>query len=408
MDKVKAPGLKWRKLAGGLCPVWIADEADVKRGYSPKTVNLKHIADQPEILKAKCAALQADMLLWRSGYRHDPLAFDGTVKSLLSIYQRHPESPFHRLKPGTLHPYKFYLGKLEGHIGERRIEAVNGIDVVRWHGVWSQAGEHLAAAAMARAVLGAALAFGTMLRLAGCPELSEILKVSQRKLAGPQGRKAKMTAGQVVAARAAAHAAGRKSSALAYAVAFETTLRIWDVIGQWWPIDREGISDVVNSDRKEKWFGLRWENIDEQMVLTFTPSKTDGTSGRTVSYSLDKAPMVMEELAHWPSALRRGPMIVAEGTGLPWREARFADGWRRDRKAAGIDASVWARDLRASGISEGRAAAASTDDARQVAGHTTTRSTDRYDRAVLEAADRFADARIRGRERSGNGGGNAR
>ena len=31
-----------------------------------------------------------------------------------------------------------------------------------------------------------------------------------------------------------------------------------------------------------------------------------------------------------------------------------------------------------------------------------------YDRAVLEAAGRFADARILGREQSGNGGGNVR
>ena len=51
----------------------------------------------------------------------------------------------------------------------------------------------------------------------------------------------------------------------------------------------------------------------------------------------------------------------------------------------------------------------STDDAAKVAGHSGKRTTAVvYDRAVLEAAGRFADARIQGREQSGNGGGNGR
>jgi len=82
--------------------------------------------------------------------------------------------------------------------------------------------------------------------------------------------------------------------------------------------------------------------------------------------------------------------------------------WSVDRKAAGLPVGLWARDLRASGITEGRASAASLDDASKVAGHTATKTTKKYDRAVLEAADRFADARVKGREQSGNGSGNAR
>src|SRR5690349_7941188 len=100
METVKAPGLKWRKLAGGPSPVWVADEVDVKNGYTPKTVNLKHIADQPEMLVAKCNSLQADMLLWRAGYRRDLLKFDGTFRSLLDVYELHERSPYRKLKPG--------------------------------------------------------------------------------------------------------------------------------------------------------------------------------------------------------------------------------------------------------------------------------------------------------------------
>ena len=78
------------------------------------------------------------------------------------------------------------------------------------------------------------------------------------------------------------------------------------------------------------------------------------------------------------------------------------------RKVADLPANLWARNLRASGITEGRAANASTDDAAKVAGHSKRTSAKVYDRAVLEAADRFADARLKGRERSVNIGGNGR
>lgn len=408
METVKAPGLKWRKLASGRSPVWVADEDDVKNGYLPKTVNLKQFADQPEMLTAKCNALQADMFLWRTGYRRDLLKFDGTVRSLLDIYEMHEESPYRKLKPGSLRPYNHYLKSLRGHIGAIRLNDISGVDIMKWHKVWSDDGRHLAAAAMARAVLDAAVSFGIMMRIDGCPELAAIVRETRKKLPNPKARTVFLTARQVVAARTAAHADRRPSAALAYALAFETTLRLWDVIGQWYPIDRPEISDVINAGMKEKWFGLRWEDIDADLWLSYTPSKTAEKTGATVTYPLSKAPMVVEELVYWPIEQRKGPVIVSEKTGLPYREVPFQRVWGKDRKAAGIPSTVWARDLRASGITEGRAGDVSRDDASKVAGHSSTRTTERYDRAVVEASGRFADARMRVRERSGNNSGNVR
>src|SRR5690606_14520245 len=97
---------------------------------------------------------------------------------------------------------------------------------------------------------------------------------------------------------------------------------------------------------------LRWEDIDSDLVLTYTPSKTEDTSGRRTTYFLAKAPMVLDELQHWPVERRRGPLIISEQTGLPWRAKVFSDRWKADRKAAGLPTSLWARDLRASGITE--------------------------------------------------------
>jgi hypothetical protein len=399
METIKAPGLKWQKRAGGvLSPAWIADEGDVSNGYEPKTVNLKHLADQPAMLAAKCASLQADMLLWRTGYRRDQLKFDGTIASLLRLYDSHPRSPYQKLKPGSLRPYNHYLKSLKGHIGTIRLDDVTGVDIFDWHDVWSDNGRYLAAAAMARAVLEAALSFGVMMREPGCAEVAAIIRETRKKLPKPQPRDQSATAAQITAARQAAHANGRPSSALAYAIAFEVMLRLWDVIGQWWPMDKGGISDVLDPDHKTKWFGLRWEDISADMVLTYTPSKTDGSTGARVTFNLLKAPMVLEELAHWPADKRAGPVIVSEESGLPYRPTIFAQRWTVDRKAAKLPTTLWARDLRASGITEGRASDASLDDAAKVAGHAKPEITKKvYDRAVLEASGRFADARVKGR-----------
>lgn len=409
METVKAPGLKWRKLASGLSPVWVADEVDVKNGYQPKTVNLKHLADAPDMLIAKCASLQADMLLWRTGFRRDVLRYDMTVRSLLDIYENHERSPFHKLKPASRRPYLHYLKRLRGSIGTYRIPEISGIDILEWHDVWSDNGRHLAASAMARAVLDAAISFGIMLRHAGCAELAVILRETRRKLPAPRARDVTATAEEVVRLRKAAHARGSKSAALAYALVFETTLRLWDVLGQWVPLTEAGVSMVIDAGRKEKWFGLTWDDIDATLLLTYTPSKTAERTGNAVLYPLTKAPMVMEELQHWPTELRIGPVIKAEETGLPYEEQAWRKRYKKDRQAAGIAANVLARDLRASGVTEGRAGGASLDDAGKVAGHTGTRTTKKvYDRAVLEAAERFADVRILKRERSGNSSGNAR
>jgi hypothetical protein len=108
-------------------------------------------------------------------------------------------------------------------------------------------------------------------------------------------------------------------------------------------------------------------------------------------------------LKHWPTEKRVGLMIISEDTGMPYFEQNWRWRFNKDRIVAGIASNVWARDLRASEITEGRASNASIDDAAKIAGHSGTRTTKKvYDRAVPEAADRFADARIRGREQSGN------
>jgi len=80
---------------------------------------------------------------------------------------------------------------------------------------------------VARAVLEAALSFGKIARLDECSELLDIVREARRSLPRPRSRTQTMTAAQVIAARKAAHAAGFPSRALAYALVFESVLRLW-------------------------------------------------------------------------------------------------------------------------------------------------------------------------------------
>jgi integrase len=98
---------------------------------------------------------------------------------------------------------------------------------------------------------------------------------------------------------------------------------------------------------------------------------------------------------------RKGPLIVNPKTGLPYRQWYYRDLWRTVATAAGIERTVWNRDLRAGGITEAREAGAPTDDVAKTAGHSDKRTTSRvYDRDRLEAARRVAMARTKHRAKN--------
>jgi hypothetical protein len=405
---ITAPGLKWRPRKDRFVPYWIPRDDAVAAGYPSGSINLESFLDgTPEgelILKGRCEVLQNDMLLWLAGYRRDRSAYDGTFRSILDIYEIHEESPFHNLKPASRHPYVIYLGKLRTHIGDRMVGSVNGLDVKGWWKVWSAADKRgrptkVAAGWMAFSVLKTALRFGATCGLEDCAKLLGMM--NELSVPRPRPRNMVALADQIIAAREAAHAVGRPSLALAYAMQFETALRQWDVIGQWYPLDYDLVCDVTGP--YGKWRGLDWRHIDSNLVLRLKAGKTEDTTGEDYVVDLRLCPMVMEELAHWPQEARQGPVIIDERTGLPYVPRVFESWWRRKiRKAAGLPANLWARDLRASAVTEGRRGGATTDDSSKVAAHSSPRTTALvYDREKLEAHRRFATARLQARKTHG-------
>lgn len=343
--------------------------------------------------------LQAEMLLWQSGKRNVTSAFTGTFRSLFELYEVDSESTYHSLKDGVRRSYGVYIKRLRDHIGDLRIDVVDGRDVKRWFAEW-RAGEnnkdHLARARMVLSVLKAAVSFGVVCRKAGCREFQAVL--GELEFDTVPSRTFAPTAEQIIAARQAAHDAGAPERALLYALVYETTGREFDFLGQWLPVSDRKTSGIVVRGRK--WIGPMWSAIDEKGILTIRPTKTEDTSNVIVTYDLSVCPMVMEEIAATPEAQRAGPLIANPSTKLPYVYETFRQGWRDDFKNAklqdgssAIPRGMWCRDIRAGGVTEGGKSGASKDDRRKVAGHAHEKMTERYDRDSLEAHRRIMAAR---------------
>ena len=398
MAEERPPGLRFDNGR----PFWRATKAAVKAGYPVKNVNLSIHADDPRLLRDRCIKLQREMLEWISNGERRPVPFDGTFASLFDLYEKDPKSSFHKnLKHSSRKPYSVYLRMMRQEVGRCRIDRTNGLDVETWFDAWAAAGEdgirHVAKARMAIAVLKAAFKYGVLSRLPGCVEFKAILTAS--RFEGLPPRDAVITAKQVVAARAAAHEAGHPRAAFCYALQFETTARQWDLAGQWLPLSEPQPSAVIS--RGQKWIGAHWSNIDDNLILRYTPSKTDRTTGQKVVADLRLCPMVMEELERIPPKARNGPLIVNQKTGFPYTATVFIDLWHAVAEKSGIPQDVWNRDLRASGATEAKEAAARTDDLQKLMGHRPGSKTTAkvYDRAALEAHRRVAQARTVHREK---------
>ncbi|MBR0937422.1 integrase [Bradyrhizobium jicamae] len=400
--RLATPGLKRRKRkTGPPVPYWFATDEAIAAGYTVRSANLREIADDPVALAKRCQRLQAEMLTFLSGRDLDPVgAFDGTFGAALKHYETDSESPYNtEIKPGVRRVYGIYLKRLHGHIGALRIDHHDGRHAKRWFAEWRKdedGSDHLPRALMVLAVLKAAISFGVLCRLAGCKAFQDVL--AELETPKPKARTSAPSAEQITAVRKAAHAAGRPRLALLYALVYETTGRTFDFLGEWFALDYQKPSAVIA--RGQKWIGPMWSAIDANGIMTIKPTKTEDTSEVEVVFDLTCCPMVMEELTMVPEDERSGPLIIDTRTKVPFPYTTFRYYWREDFAAAELPESIWCRDLRAGGSTEGRKFGASKDDLRMVMGHTNERQTDNYDRAKLEAFRRVMSARTAGRNAS--------
>lgn len=375
-----APGLVWKPRKRGWEARWAAPTNVVKRKYPFKSMRLWSGPNDEltEVaiawIQDNCKILQGEMHAWLRGGVPHVGGFDGTVRSLILCYQNDKDSPYQKLRYGTREHYDALLRRLGTDCGTELLADIKARNVLRLHEGWTGDGKKVAMGHSMVTMLRTLCGFGmTILEDAECARLSGVL--SKMKFAMSKPRSTHLSAEQAQAICDRARADGRPSIALAQAFQFELMLRQRDCIGEWVPQSEPGISDVTNG--YEKWLrGLRWSEIDANLILRHTTSKRL----KDIEVDLKNAPMVMAELAKIENRPTAGPVIVSEIHQLPYTNTNFRRDWRKIATACGVPPDIRNMDSRAGGISEATDAGVDIEHVRHAATHSNSSTTMRYSR----------------------------
>lgn len=407
-----APGLKARGRSNGTTAYyWVASAvARDLAGYPLKTVRVH--GDENEIAQ-RCNVLTSELRQWLSGKGIGNKAeYDGTLKSVIRLYQTTAESPYHEVRSNTRVMYDDSLKLLETTVGNRKLDKLTGIDFKRWYANFKvpapdtpkqaerrakalaagtpipPSSERVRKAYKAMQLLRIVIGFGVVLNITECFRLSAILK--HLEFSAPKSRTAAITFAKAEAICNKAVADGFVSIAIAQALQFELTLRQIDVIGRWEKVDDPNAGGIM--DRGQRWRdGLLWSHIDARGVLLKTTSKIDDV---VAEHDTNEYPFLRNFLEMVPQAKRFGPVIKCEVTGLPYRGRHFASLWRKIATEVGVPANVWNRDSRAGGVTEGSDSGADLEHLRHHANHKNSQTTQRYNRGTLEKTRNVAKLRL--------------
>ncbi len=410
---VTATGLKARKRKDGTTAYyWVATAVSRNaENYPSKTIRLFGTSDEIETM---CRQHTRELRAWLTdrGLETSKREFDGTLKSLITIYRTTPESSYFSIKSNTRTMYDESLTLLERRAGGQILEDLTGIEIKRWYKNFSQPAEDTPKQAEKRAAAAKAgsplppnpervrraykamqllrilISFGVTCNFKVCFDLHTVMK--NLEFHSPRGRSEAITFAQAKAICEKAIQKGLYSIALAQALQFELTLRQIDVIGRWEKTDSPLDGGIV--DRGQRWRdGLLWSHLDSNGILLKETSKVEGVSAEhdTMQY-----PFLREMIDHIPMQKRFGPMIISETTGLPYRYRYFSGVWREIATEAGVPDHVWNRDSRAGGVTEGSDAGANLEHLRHHANHKNISTTAKYNRTTLEKTSTVAKLRV--------------
>ena len=319
-----------------------------------------------DAMAAQCRAWTDELLADLEGRGLSP-EYDGTIKSLISVYRTHEKSPYRALKHSTrMRDYDPTLKMISDSVGDRVVRNLKGSDFTRWFEGWGSKGRKRRAHGGIRKVR-LILSFGVQEKLPHCAVAREIL--SLMRFAAPDPRQMKMEYAHARAICLKALELGRPSIAITQALQWDTALRRIHIIGEWVPVSNDDAGGIIRG--KTRWQGLSAADISPDLILTVPMTSRNKKATR---HDLTCCPLFSEMLkvAPLPGV---GPLVVSEKTGLPYRENYYATDWREIAKAAGVPENLWSMDARAGAISEAEAATGDLDAARKLAGHSTQKTT---------------------------------
>lgn len=401
-----APGLVWRERKKTWVAYWQARSDLVKRGYAPGAKKLWEGVEPDDIDKAEiaseCNELQSAMLIWGrerdAGGKLYPLV---TVSNLIFKYQNDPDSAFHKKQYEARQGKAALLKRIDKRFGDVMLSEITGRMVLSWYKEWSDNGQKVSAGGAFIATLRTMFRFGAgLLDDAECSRLAGTL--SSQSYKGTKPREVALSAEQAIAVRKAAHARGWPFMALAQAIQFECTLRQKDVIGEYVPVKEPGVSDVIRTwnfkgqKKAKKWIaGIRWERIDENLILRHVTSKRN----KKIEVDLRLAPMVLEELQAIFGSTDRAALppsgpVICERDEHPYYSTDFRRKWRQVATAVGIPVTVKNMDTRSGAITEAAEAGADMEMVRKAATHSNVAQTQNYSRNDAKATAEVMALRV--------------
>jgi hypothetical protein len=417
----EAPGLVWRKRANGWAATWQARSDVVEKGYRPKSVTL-WTGVEPDPIEAmhiatQCQQYQGEMRLWSRGIELPPNAFKGSLQSLIQCYRTDADSPYQKNRFHVRQNRDSMLRRIGARYGQEMLSDIKARVLLTWHKDFSQNGKRLATGSAFIGQLRALFSFGaTLLEDTDCERLCGVMH--KMRFPGTKARGVSVSFDQAAAiiAKARDHF-GWYSLALGQAFQFECTLRQKDVIGELVPLSEPGISDIIV--RGQKWLrGLRWEEIDQNLILRHVTSKKQ----KLAEVDLKLAPLVLAEL-QWMAGVApliltdpvtkkitvdrillpaTGPIMLCDTNGTPWTGNEYRRKWRKVARACGLPDDVWNMDSRSGAISEAIQAGAPIEFVRHAATHSDVSQTADYDRGQAEATAKVMRMRMDARNNKKN------
>jgi hypothetical protein len=341
----------------------------------------------------------------------DVPVFDGSLASLVRCYQTDPDSTYQTNRYHVRQNRDSMLRRIIAKHGHEPLSAIKARVILAWHKDWTDGGRKLATGSSFIGQLRTLFSFGaTLLEDPDCERLCGVLH--KMRFAGAKPKDVKLTAEDVIAIRAKAHEFGWDSIAMAQAFQWDCTFRQKDCVGEMVPISEPGLSDVHKDGMK--WLrGIRWEEIDEDLILRHVTSKKQ----KLATVDLKLAEMVLNELqsycegqpvvtvnettlavtAHRHLLPASGPIILSEQTAFPWSANEFRRKWRILARACGIPDWKKSMGSRHGAIEEAIQAGVPMEFVRHAALHSDISQTADYDRSQAESSAKSMKMRAENR-----------